>query len=220
VTVQWVAFILKWMEWPAERGSKSAPIDAHDYSPLDMEWIDVGGKRACIRSSNNNRIEKTVFAHGLVDGFKTTFAFKSTAYDVGDRLGRDADKVRVEVDGETVRVVAAFYQLTSELDRKGAHTWYGPRFKRLGVLGQPTGPTIEQVRVARDLRFEFKLDEEKRKALSAVRPTPALSAPDQLRRGSTTFTSGLGPSVASRSWAAPAQPTQTIDPKFDDDIPS
>jgi hypothetical protein len=157
VTLLPVAFQQKWMEWPAERGSRSAPIDAHDYSPLDAEWIDVGGRKACIRSSNNNRVEKTIFAHALVDGFKTTFAFKSTAYDVGDHFGRDADKVRVEVDGETVRVCGALYRLTSELERNHrGQTWFGPRYTKLGILGEANGPTIEQVRLARDLRFESR----------------------------------------------------------------
>ena len=40
VTAQMVAFVTKFMEWPAERGSRSAPIDAHDFAPLDSEWVD------------------------------------------------------------------------------------------------------------------------------------------------------------------------------------
>jgi hypothetical protein len=222
VTLQPIAFVQKAMEWPAERGSKSAPIAAHDFVPLDAEWIDVGGRKACLRPGGT-RIEKTIFAHALVKGFKTTFAFKSTAYDVGDRFGRDADKTRVEVDGEVVRVCGALYQLTSELERNPrGQTWYGPRYTKLGVLGQEGGPTIEQVRAARDLRFEFKAEEEARKkeraALSALKPTPALP------RGSISITSGI---ERSRSWADPRGPAEIADPKpmtrapapIDDDIP-
>jgi hypothetical protein len=225
MTAQPVVFVTKWMEGPAERGARSAPIDEHDYSPLDAEWLDIGGRKACLRP-NGNRIEKTIFAHMLVKGFKTTFAFKSTAYDIGDRFGRDADKVRVTVDNEVVRVCGALYRLTSELERnQRGQTWWGPRFERLGVLGEKTGPTLDQVRIARDLRFEFKAEEEARKKLAAPRPTPALT------RGSISITSGLGPSAAAQSWAAPrspaeivdpkpaAQPAKTIDPRLDDDIP-
>lgn len=224
VTMQPVAFVTKFMEWPAERGARTAPIDEHDFAPLDTEWIDVGGRKACMRMSAGTRIEKTIFAHALVDGFKTTFAFKSTAYDAGERLGRDADKVRVEVDGETVRVCGALYRLTSELERKQGYTWYGPRYTKLGILGEANGPTIEQVRLARDLRFEFKAEEEKRKAeraaLSAVKPTPALT------RGTISITSGI---ERPRLWADPrpaeivdpkpaAQPDKTVDPKLNDGL--
>jgi len=209
VTMQTVAFVTKFMGWPAERGSRSAPIDAHDFAPLDTEWIDVGGRKACMRMSAGTRIEKTIFAHALVKGFKTTFAFKSTAYDIGDRFGRDADKVRVEVDGEIVRVCGALYRLTSELERNPrGQTWYGPRYTKLGIFGQEGGPTIEQVRMAKALRFEFKLEEETRKAeraaLSAVRPTPALT------RGTISITSGI---ERGRSWADPRPAEKTVDPK-------
>lgn len=228
VMLQPVAFVTKFMEWPAERGSRSAPIGAHDYAPLDAEWIDVGGRKACLRPGGA-RIEKTVFAHALVNGFKTTFAFKSTAYDVGDRFGRDADKVRVEVDGEIVRVCGALYRLTSELERNPrGQTWFGPRYTKLGVLGQEAGPTLDQVRVAKAMRFEFKIEEDARKkeraALSAapLKPTPALPP-----RGSISFSSGI---ERPRSWADPrgaaeivdpkpaAQPEKTIDPKLNDGL--
>jgi hypothetical protein len=214
------------VEWLPERGSRSAPVAHHDFVPLDAEWlVGADGRKAC-RRPNGNRIEKTIYLHMLVGGFKTTLALKSTAYNAGKSFSGAADKVRVEVDGETVRVVGALWQLTSEVERNDrGQTWFGPRFEKLGVLGQPTGPTIEQVRIARDLRFEFKLEAEKRKeeraALSVLKPTPALT------RGTTTFTSGI---EHPRSWADPrpaetvdpkpaAQPAKTIDPKLNDDIP-
>jgi hypothetical protein len=222
VTFLPVVSIEKAVEWTPERGSRSAPVEHHDFVPADAEWIDVGGRKACIRSSNGNRIEKTVFVHMLVGGFKTTFSLSSTAYNIGQSFSRDADKVRVTIDDEVVRVCGALWRMTSELERnQRSQTWFAPRFEKLGVLGQPTGPTLEQVRVARDLRFEFKLEEEKRKAeraaLSTVKPTPALT------RGTMSITTGIGLSVGSRSWAAPKEPeppAKTIDPKLNDDLDS
>ena len=100
------------------------------------------------------------------------------AYSIAQDFARDADKVRVNVDGEVVRVCGALWKMTSELERKNSYTWCSPRFEKLGVLGQPNGPSLDQVRVAKAERFGFKLEEAKRKAeraaLSAVTPTPAL----------------------------------------------
>ena len=93
--------------------------------------------------------------------------------------------------------------MTSELERDNAYTWYSPRFEKIGVLGQPNGPSLDLVRVAKASRFEFKAEEAKRKAerasLSAVTPTPRLV-------GSTTFSSGI---ERPQSWADP-KPTAAL----------
>jgi hypothetical protein len=206
-TAQMIAFLTQFVEWEPQRSSKTPPVAVHDFAPPDVQWLKVGGRKTCLRP-NGNRVERTVYAHMLVGGFRATFAYKSTALDVGERLSRDADKVRVDVDGEVVRVVGAFYQLSSKLDRNDrGETWWAPTFERLAVFGQEGGPSVEQTRVARDIRFEFKLEEEKRKEalaqLSVVRPTPALT------RGTTTVTTGI---ERPRSWADP-RPAETVDPK-------
>jgi hypothetical protein len=215
VTFQPIASVEFAVEWPPERGSRSAPVAHHDFVPLDAEWlVGADGRKAC-RRPNGNRIEKTVYLHMLVGGFKTTFPFKSTAYNDGQSFSRATDKVRVEIDGETVRVVGAFWRMTSELERNDrGQTWFGPRFEQVGVLGQPTGPTIEQARVARDLRFEFKLEEEKRKAVLSAPPSPTPA----ITRGTTTFTTGI---ERQRSWADPqpaTQPKPSVEPKLNDSI--
>ena len=170
--------------------------------------MNVGGRKTFVRSATGNKIEKTIFAHMLVNNFRATFTFKSTAYEVGEQLGRDADKVRVMIDNEVIRVVGAFYKLSSELtppnDR--GETWWKPTFKRLAVYGEPDGPTLEQVKFGRDLRFTFKSEEAARLAqLSAVKPTPALTRP----AGSISYTSG----VERRSWADPNAPGEVVEPK-------
>jgi hypothetical protein len=221
VKLQPIAAVEYAVEWLPERGSRSAPVAHHPFVPLDAEWlVGADGRKAC-RRPNGNRIEKTIYLHMLVGGFKTTFPFKSTAYNDGKSFSSAADKVRVEVDGEPVRVVGAFWQMTSEVERNDrGQTWFGPRFEKLGVLGQPNGPTLEQVKAARDLRYEFKLEEEKRKAVLSAPPSPTPA----LTRGTTTFSTGLEP--RQRSWADPRpaetadpNPAKTVDPKLNDDIP-
>jgi len=116
-----VAFIELEVEWSPNRGS-SGPVAVHDFRPSDAEWVvvDTSGRKACIRSSNGNKIEKTIYMHALVEGMPITFPFKSRALRVGKRLSDDADRVRIQIDGETVRVVGAQYRLSSEPERDGS----------------------------------------------------------------------------------------------------
>jgi hypothetical protein len=140
------------------------------------------------------------------------------AVDIGKRFAADADRVRVQIDGETVRVVGATYRLSSSLDHRGTDTWYGPRYEKLGLFGQPNGPTIELARTAKALRFEIKAEEDRRKrelaaAIPAVRPTPALISP-----GAPTFTSGVSGRWSDLKSQAPPPPPPPPAP-FDDEIP-
>jgi hypothetical protein len=194
------------VEWGPERGARGAPIAHHDFMPLDAQWIEIGGRKTCVRP-NGNRVEQTVFLHMLVNGYKATMPFKSTSYQIGKSFAREADKVRVTVDGEIVRVCGALWLLSSEFVQKGGHSWWAPVIvKKLGVLGEEHGPSLDLVRKARDLRFEHKLEEEKRKvALSTPSPTPALTRP----AGSISYTSG----VERRSWADPRAPGEIVEPK-------
>ena len=210
VTLLPIVTVKKFVEWPADRGEKSPPIDEHDFCPVDAEWVDIGGRKFFIRLSTKTRIEKTLYVHTLVGGVKTTFAFKSLAYDIAEDFARDADKVRTEIDGDRVHMVGAFWKLTAELERKNNYTWFGPRFEplKLGAFGEANGPSLDLVRLAKSLRFEFNAEADKRKkelaALSAVRPTPALT------RGMMSITSGIAP---KDSWAAPKRPAEIVDPK-------
>jgi hypothetical protein len=188
-----VVFVEKAMEWPAQRGTGTPPI-VHDFVPPAAEWlvVDASGRKACLMP-NGNKIEKTVLCHALVEGLPTTFSFRSTAYQFGVNFGREADRIRVEVENEIVRVCGAFYRLTSELERnQRGEPWYGPRCTRLGVMGEANGPSLDLVRKAKAMRFEFKVEEErsKRERLAAVTPTPPLIG-NQPPRGTTTYTTGL-----------------------------
>jgi hypothetical protein len=83
--------------------------------------------------------------------------------------------------------------LSSDLDSNPrGEKWWGPRCQRIGILGQPGGPSIELVRKGMAARFEFKIEEEQQKRLAAPTPTPPLIVDQsQHPRGTATFTSGL-----------------------------
>jgi hypothetical protein len=210
-----ISFILRYVEWPPSRGSNFGPVDVHFVEPADTEWvvIDASGLKKCIRTSNGNRIEETIFATFLVEGEPVTFGFKSTALKVVRSFQAAADRVRVQIDGELVRVVGAQYLLSSTPERKGPYTWHLPTFKRIGVYGEPNGPSLELVRKAKALRFEARIEEDRQRlaALPAPpAPPPQLIAPGQPPRGSQTVTTGR--------WSDP-KPTEQSEAKPIDTLP-
>ena len=110
-----------------------------------------------------------------------TFSHRSTGFKIGEAFADELDRVRVTVDDATVRVVGAKYKLFSELTppNERGERWYALRYTRLGILGEPGGPTIEEIRIARDIRAELRAEEDRQKqefaALTQVKPTPALT---------------------------------------------
>jgi hypothetical protein len=221
-----VAFVELYVEWPAVRSSSAGPIAVHDFQPADVEWpiVNTSGRKACIRSSNGNKIERTIYMHALIgaEGLQTTFAFRSTALKPAKRFADDADRVRVQIDGEIVRVVGAQCLISSAPEKDGAYTWYQPTFARLGVLGEPNGPTLEIARKAKTLRFQIRAEDDARKrerlaAISAVIPTPPLLGVGQPPRGTTIFTTGVKWSDPKPSESQPAPDAKRVDPN--DDIP-
>jgi hypothetical protein len=148
VSIITLMFAERVVEW-APRGSMTPPITQYRM-PFDAEWREVGGRRGCLRP-NGNRCERTIYQFGLINGFRVTFAHRSTGYQIGRDFSDELDRVRVTVDGKTVRVVGAKYKLFSELtppnDR--GERWYALRYERQGILGEPNGPTLDEVRIAR-----------------------------------------------------------------------
>lgn len=92
VTFVPVAAIEYAVEWPPDRGTRSAPIEHHDVVPLDAQWVEGSDGRKACRRPNGNRIEKTIYLYVLIDGFASTFALKSMSYSIGQDFARDADK--------------------------------------------------------------------------------------------------------------------------------
>ena len=200
-----VAFGNMWVEWGPVFGG--APIDHHDRMPLDAQWVETPSGKKCLRP-NGNRIEETIFLHMLVNGYKATLPFKSTSLPIARAFQREADKVRVVIDGEPVRVCAALWLLSSEFVQKNGNSWWAPLIvKRIGTLGEKDGPSLELVKKARDIRFEFRIEEETRKAaaLSAPTPTPALTR----SAGSIEYSTG----IERRSWADPKAPGEVVEAK-------
>jgi hypothetical protein len=200
------------VEWPANRDSRAPPVGIYDYQPADAEWvtIDASGRRACIRSSTANKIEHTIRMYALVEGRMIVFPFRSTAFQFGNNLGKEADRIIVTIDDDDVHCVGAYYNLSSREEK----TWHAPTCRRVARFGEPGGPPIEVMRQARDLRFEIKprMERERMERFAALAPTPTpkLIVPPS-STGSTSFTSGVA------RWSAPKATNPPTRP--DDDIP-
>ena len=217
-----VAFGEMAVEWGPAFGG--APIAHHDRTPLDAVWVETPGGKKCLRP-NGNRVETTIYLHMLVNGFKATMPFKSTSLPIARAFQREADKIRMVLDGEPLRVCVAMWLLSSTFVERNGNKWWAPIIvKQIGKLGEEGGPSLELVKKARDLRFEFRAEEETRKtaARAAPTPTPALTR----ATGSISYSTG----VERRSWADPQAPgaivepkpesAKTIDPKLNDGLDS
>jgi hypothetical protein len=194
-----------------ERNQNGGFVEAHDFKPPDAEWVIVGpgDRKQCLRP-NGNKIEETIVGNLLADGQPILFPFRSTALKTGQNLAAETDRLRIEVDGETVRVIGALYRMTSELRRDGSKHWYVPVPTRVALFGEPGGPSLETMRLAKGLRLKIKqeIDERRKANLTALGVTPR----SRLGGPSTTFTSGLEP-----RWSDPKAPQKPSE--IDDQIP-
>jgi hypothetical protein len=218
VSIITLAFIERVVEW-FPRGSMTPPI-THYRAPLDASWREVNGRRALIRSSSGNRCEKTLYQFGLVNGSRVTFAHRSTGYQIGRDFYDELDRIKVTVDSATVRMVGAKYRVFGELtppnDR--GERWYAMHYQRLGILGEPNGPTLDEVRMARVIRAELRAEEacqkEEYAALSVLKPTPAL--------GRRTMSITTGNIDRPQSWADPrlseSGPKPAVHPELNDNL--
>jgi hypothetical protein len=89
--------------------------------------------------------------------------------------------------------------MTSRIERDGDFSWHVPVLTLEGVLGEPKGPTLEQVRLAAQLRQAFKQGLQAPELIAAPKNVTPL-------RGRLTIESGR-------------KALPTAQPPIDDDIP-
>jgi hypothetical protein len=209
----------RWVEWLPGYSGSGPPVDVHTFEPADTHWpvVDTNGRKACLRSSNGNKIEHTYYLRSFVEEQVITLAFKSTALALVKQFNTNADRVRVEIDGDLVHLVGAAYNLSSEEQKKGTWRWYTPTFEQLGILGTPKGPSLDLARRAKALRQEFKAADarEKQERLQALGLRPPSLTANKPAHGSISFSSGV-----SKQWSDP-KPSEQSPPagKPDDSIP-
>jgi hypothetical protein len=149
-----------YVEWAANRGGY---VDKHLKKPADARWLKANespDRKQGFWRDSGNKIEDTVFAHLLVllDGrepFGATFPFRSTALNIGLDYENQAERIKVE-NTKLGGAVISKWRMTSRIERDGDFSWYVPVLTLEGVLGEPKGPTLEQTRLAAQLRRAFK----------------------------------------------------------------
>ena len=223
-----------WIGWPEYLPNRGGFVKPHDAKPHNAVWHKKGessdGKEGLylvdIDGNPGNRIEETIYVRVLVlpdDGsapFVVTQAYKSTAKSIGSDMLRRASR---KVDGKAANPVTIKWRMTSRLERNGDQRWYAPDPQLLGRFGEPNGPTVEEVRLAANLRKALKTGASWEAPLEPPAPPSAQSnvsrssvSRHDARRGSIAVTSGR-PALKSVETAPPLEHDGGPDDGPDDD---
>jgi hypothetical protein len=130
--------------------------------------------------------ERTVYVHELIIGVGRplqrldqpicgTAFYKSTAYNIGKRFYHEQLKTtEALIGGKRVRNMAlALWEKSSEIAHgRNQYAWMAPLSRKLGVVGEPNGPSLAETTYAKSLRDAFK---QGRPWMSE--PLPAIAAP-------------------------------------------
>jgi hypothetical protein len=150
-----------YVEYGPNRGTF---IAVHEDRPDDAEWRDGPDGRRAILRDDGNRIEETVNTYWLITGvavhpepFGTLFPWRSTGVPIGHKLVHQASQLRTTFDGEELHGPAiGKWRLTSFLEKSGDYRWFKAKPTLIGRIGEPSGPTLPEWRLATRARMAFK----------------------------------------------------------------
>jgi hypothetical protein len=184
-----------------EPGESGRYVDTYAKRPGTARFTHEG--RPGWYLPNGNRLVETIAAYMLTEGGLIALRFRSTALETIKKAYDCADRIRTDIvlDGESLRgCVAGKWTVTTRLEKKGDRRWYKLVMTLLGIAGEPAGPSLDQVRIARVARKAFKREgvrglETTPPAIEAPRTSPPIEGPTEepprdIRRGGTIFTSG------------------------------
>jgi hypothetical protein len=206
-----VYFRIAWPEWGPDR---SGLVDIHPTKPRDAQWLSdkesPTGKAGHHRLSTRNKVEETVYASLLAVGdgepFPMSLAFRSSSIGVGKDFAGQAERV-VSLDKKFTGAVCGKWRLTSRVEKKLDYRWHIPVTTRLGVFGQPTGPSVDEMRMAAELRRDLKAQASVEQA-ARLETARAIEGPS---RASITITSGRQAIAHQEPPPAPPPPIESYD---------
>jgi hypothetical protein len=174
-------------------------IDASPLLPAGAHWTDnpeKPGKKMFVDASGD-KIEKTMYLHIFIDGVPAVMRCAKTAFKQAEPLVAVADATRVMLGKHEVRHVGLKAHVSSTSQSGGGHTWFEPRFSKIGVYpDKAAGLTTDQVVRAAELRVELEkgfsasLAEAKALALQMRPPQQQIAYGHGRAQGTTTITSG------------------------------
>jgi hypothetical protein len=225
--------------FPEYRPDRGGFVQMHDEKPRNAVWHKKGvspdGKEGLylvdIDGKAGNRIEETIYNRVLVlpddrsAPFVVTQTYKSTAKPIGNGM---LNRTTRKVDGKSVNPVTVKWRMKSRKERSGDDRWYMPDPQWLGRLGEPNGPTPEEVHLAAHLRKAIKTGASWEGPLEVPTP-PNLSgpsaplSPSAQHRPAITITSGRQtPQETAPQETAPREtaPRETAPPIDQYDAPN
>jgi hypothetical protein len=130
-----------YMEWLPDGAGLAA---RHPIEPPDAKWVDdETGKRLLRRDGGRgNRVEETVFLSGLFNGELWALPFRSSSLRIFGRFNSQLKNLGLPAFGTK-------WSVTSELVAFGGNSWFQPRFKLVGKVNEPDGPSDEEFEAAK-----------------------------------------------------------------------
>ena len=182
------------VHWGANRSGLLGFLPGSE-TPKDTAWLKPGVRRDGFptvmkegRYAPDGSVwERTVYLHSLVVAVGRpasrlerpicgTFPFRSRALKIGQNFySSQLRTVRAVIDGKDARhMTLGLFEMSSEITRERSYSWMAPKLSLIGVVGQPSGPSIELARVAKTLRDSFKQGR-----AWASEPLPSIAAPSR-----------------------------------------
>jgi hypothetical protein len=189
-----IGFERWYVEWAANRGGY---VDKHPKKPSDARWLKANespDRKQGFWRDNGNKLEDTVFAHLLIvpdnkrPPWGATFAYRSTSLNIGLDFENQAERIKVE-NTKLGGAIVGKWRMTSRIERDGDFSWFVPVMTLEGKLHEERGPSIDQMRLAAQLRQAFK---------QGLQQPEKIAAPQNVTpiRGRITIESGRKPAPA------------------------
>jgi hypothetical protein len=223
------------VHWAANRGGLLGFLPGSE-TPKDAVWLKPGPVREGLPSvtkegryaPDGSVWERTIYLHSMVVAVGRpairldkpicgTFAFKGRSCRIGQDFYQSRLKeVKAAIDGKVMRnMTLGLFEMSSEIARDRSYSWTAPKLSLIGVVGEPSGPSLEMARVARTLRDNFKQGR-----AWASEPLPAIAAPpptEAPRIPSAEPEKPATPKIDVRSgpdaWREPAEPSSQPTPQ-------
>ena len=136
-------------------------VNSFKQRPREARWqTDANGRRRCMLP-DGNIVKESRLVYMVVGGRIIAFEAHSSGltpiYDMLDRCGRFSATLPGETKPTRAPFVSKWCMGVTER-REGQFRWFMPNPELIGKLGEPSGPTIDEVRFAQQVRALFLTD--------------------------------------------------------------
>jgi hypothetical protein len=223
-----------WVHWGANRSGGRLDVLPDAETPKDAAWLKPGVPREGYptvmkegRYAPDGSVwERTIYLQSLVVAVGRpairldqpicgTSVFKGKSYQIGQNFYRSQLRaVEAVIDGGRVRnMIVALWEMSSELVHgRNQYAWMAPKPILVGVVGQPSGPSLEVARAAKTLRDSFKQGR-----AWASEPLPAIAPPTPTKAPQIPASERGTPKYDSEPVASKSDPPSIPADQYDGD---